>query len=74
MACVITTEIIMKVILLKSRVDCNGATQQSNGREARTATFEQSHKRSILKLQKKADFYRIPKAKIGRSFETLIMG
>jgi hypothetical protein len=33
-----------------------------------------SHKRSILKLQKKADFYRIPKAKIGWSFETLIMG
>jgi hypothetical protein len=33
-----------------------------------------SQKRSILKLQKRADFYRIPKAKIRRSFETLIMG
>jgi hypothetical protein len=37
-------------------------------------SFFVSQKRSILKLQKKADFYRIPKAKIGWSFETLIMG
>ncbi len=33
-----------------------------------------AQKRSILELQKMADFYHIPKAKIGRSFETLIMG
>jgi hypothetical protein len=51
-----------------------GDVEQVNGCEAKTATFLTSQKRSILKLQKKADFYRIPKAKIGRSFETLIMG
>jgi hypothetical protein len=33
-----------------------------------------SHKRSLLKLQKMADFYYIPKAKIGWSFENLIVG
>jgi hypothetical protein len=27
-----------------------------------------------FETSKKADFYRIPKAKIGRSFETLIVG
>jgi hypothetical protein len=32
------------------------------------------HKRSLLKLQKMADFYYIPKAKIGWSFENLIVG
>jgi hypothetical protein len=53
---------------------CRSSAQQFNGREGETATFLTSQKRSLLKLQKKADFYRIPKAKIGRSFETLIVG
>ncbi len=50
------------------------AAEQIVGREGETATFLTSQKRSLLKLQKMADFYYIPKAKIGWSFETLIMG
>ncbi len=41
---------------------------------AKSKTFIRSQKRSILKLQKRSDFYRIPKAKTRQSFETLIMG